>query len=76
MIYRNQCLDRLSRSEGGVGLVAINGAFRVRATIVSLGQYIISNKDPLMTAVTKQHRDTLAQNLSIIKLAKNFVVMA
>ena len=25
-----------------------------------------------MTAVTKQHRDTLPQSLSIIKLAKNF----
>ena len=72
MIYRNQCLDRLylPRSEGGVGLIEINGAFR--ATIVSLGQYLISNKDSLMTAVTKQHRDTLPQSISIVKLAKNF----
>ena len=36
MIYRNQCLDRLylPRSEGGIGLVEINGAFRT--TMVSL----------------------------------------
>ena len=63
LIYRNQCLDRLylPRSEGGIGLVEINGAFR--ATIVSLGQYLISNKDPLMTAVTKHHRDTLPQSI-------------
>ena len=72
MIYRNQCLDRLylPRSEGGIGLVEINGAFR--ATMVGLGQYLISNTDPLMKAVTKQHRDTLPQNISIVKMAKNF----
>ena len=72
VIYRNQCLDRvyLPRSEGGMGLVEINSAFR--ATIVSLGQYLVSNKDPLLKPVTQQHRDTLPQSTSIIKLAKNF----
>ena len=53
-----------------MGLVDINGAYR--GTIVSLGQYLISNTDPLMKAVTRQHRETLPQSLSIIKLAKNF----
>ena len=59
MIYRNQCLDRLylPRSEGGIGLVEINGAFR--ATMVSLGQYHISSTYPLMKAVIRQHRETL-----------------
>ena len=72
IIYRNQGLDRiyLPRSEGGMGLVDINGAYR--GTIVSLGQYLISNTDPLIKAVTRQHRETLPQSLSIIKLAKNF----
>ena len=71
-IYRNQCLDRLylPRSEGGLGLTEISTAFR--ASIVSLGQYIISNKDPLMTLVADQHRNILPQNISVIKLAKNF----
>ena len=72
MIYRNQCLDRLylPRSEGGIGLVEINSAHR--GTIISLGQYLISSTDPLMKIVTEQHRDILPQNISIVKMAKNF----
>ena len=40
--------------------------------MVSLGQYLLSNKDSLIQVVTKQHKDVLPQNMSIIKLAKNF----
>ena len=43
-----------------------------RATIVSLGQYLLSNKDSLMQMVTKQHKDDLPQNVSIIKMARNY----
>ena len=72
VIYRNQCLDRiyLPRSEGGMGLQGISDSFR--ATIVSLGQYLLSNKDSLMQMVTKQHKDDLPQNVSIIKMARNY----
>ena len=48
----------------------ISDAFR--SSMVSLGQYLLSNKDPLIQVVTKQHKDVLPQNISIIKLAKNF----
>ena len=72
LIYRNQCLDRLylPRHEGGMGLIEINTAFR--STIVSLGQYLISHTDPLVKIVANQHKNNLPQNISIIKLAKNF----
>ena len=40
--------------------------------MVSLGQFLISSTDPLMKAVTKQHRDTLSQNISIMKMANNY----
>ena len=56
--------------KGGMGLIEINTAFR--STIVSLGQYLISHKDPLMKIVANQHKNNLPQNISIIKLAKNF----
>ena len=70
--YRNQCLDRLylPRNEGGLGLTEINQAFR--STIVSLGQYLICNRDPLMMTVARQHTELLPQNVSIIKMARNF----
>ena len=48
----------------------MNTAFR--ATIVSLGQYLISHTDPLLKLVANQHKNTLPQNMSVIKLAKNF----
>jgi len=72
VIYRNQCLDRiyLPRSEGGMGLQGVSDSFR--ATIVSLGQYLLSNKDSLMQMVTKQHKDDLPQNVSIIKMGRNY----
>ena len=72
VIYRNQCLNRmyLPRSEGGMGLQGISDSFR--STMVSLGQYLLSNKDSLIQVVAKQHKDVLPQNMSIIKLAKNF----
>ena len=72
VIYRNQCLDRmyLPRIEGGLGLTEISTTYR--ASIVSLGQYIISSNDHLMKLVADQHRNTLPQNTSVIKLAKNF----
>ena len=72
VIYRNNCLDRLylPRSEGGLGLIELNTAFR--STIVSLGQYLISHTDPLLKLVANQHKNTLPQNMSVIKLAKNF----
>lgn len=72
VIYRNQCLDRLymPRNEGGVGLTEINAAFR--STMVSLGQYLLSNSDPLIQIVTKQHEETLPQSTSITKLFRNF----
>ena len=72
VIYRNQCHDRiyLPRSEGGMGLQGVSDSFR--ATIVSLGQYLLSNRDPLIQMVAKQHKDDLPQNVSIIKMAKNY----
>ena len=72
VIYRNKCLDRmyLPRSEGGMGLQGVSDAFR--ASMVSLGQYLLSNKDPLIQVVTKQHKNVLPQNMSIIRLAKNY----
>ena len=72
VLYRNQCLDRiyLPRSEGGMGLIEINTAFR--SSIVSLGQYLISHTDPLMKLVAKQHKEILPQHISVIKLARNF----
>ena len=72
VIYRNQCLDRLyiPRSDGGFGLTQINQSFRT--TIVSLGQYLISNPDSLMKIVTRQHKEQLPQNVSIIKMASTF----
>ena len=72
VIYRNQCMDRLyiPRSEGGFGLTQINQSFR--STIVSLGQYLTSNKDPLMKKVAKQHKEQLPQNISILKMASKF----
>ena len=72
VIYRNQCLDRLylPRSEGGLGLTEINQAFR--STIVRLGQYLLTNKDPLIQAVTRQHAEVLPQTISILKLADKF----
>ena len=72
VIYKNQCHDRLylPRNEGGFGLTEINQSFR--STIVSLGQYLISNSDPLMKTVAQQHHERLPQNVSIIKLASKF----
>ena len=72
VIYRNNCLDRLylPRNEGGMGLIELNTAFR--STIVSLGQYLISHKDPLMKLVANQHKNNLPEHISITKLAKNF----
>ena len=72
VIYRNQCLDRiyLPRREGGLGLTEINHAFR--ASIVSLGQYLMSSEEENMKIVAQQHIDTLPQQTSIVKLAENF----
>ena len=72
LMYRNQCMDSLyiPRSEGGFGLTQINQSFR--STIVSLGQYLTSNKDPLIKKVAKQHKEQLPQNVSILKMASKF----
>ena len=40
--------------------------------IVTLGQYLLSNRDSLMQVVTKQHKEDLPQNVSIIKMARNY----
>ena len=53
-----------------MGPVEINTSFR--SAIVSLGDYLISHKDPLMKLVANQHKNTLPQHISITKLAKNF----
>ena len=70
--YRHQCLDRiyLPRSEGGLGLIEIDHAYR--ASIVSLGQYLKSSEEENMKMVEQQHSDTLPQTTSITKLAENF----
>ena len=72
VIYRNQCLDRLylPRSEGGMGLQEVSASFK--ATMVSLGQYLLSNNDPLIQIVRTQHQEVLPQTISITKLAKNY----
>ena len=54
-----------------MGLQGVSDSFR--ATIVSLGQYLLSNRDSLIQVVAKQHKDDLPQNVSIIKMAKNYV---
>ena len=36
------------------------------------GNKSLKREDPLVTAVSKQHRDVLSQSITIIKLAKNF----
>ena len=53
-----------------MGLQEVSAAFK--ATMVSLGQYLLSHTDSLMQIVSKQHQDVLPQNMSIIKLAKNY----
>ena len=39
---------------------------------MSLGQYLLCNKDPLIQIVTKQHEEILPQSTSITKLFRNF----
>ena len=72
VIYHNQCHDRiyLPRIEGGMGLQGLSDSFK--ATIVSLCQYLLRNRDSLMQEVTKQHQDHLPQSVSIIKMARNY----
>ena len=43
-----------------------------RATIVSLSQYLLSNRESLIQMVANQHKDNLPQNVSISKMAKNY----
>ena len=70
--YKTSCLDRLylPRSEGGLGLTEVNQAFK--SSIVALGQYMHTSKDPLIKIVTKQHTELLPQNVSITKMADIF----
>ena len=60
----------LPKSEGGLGLAQINQSFRF--TIVSLGQYLLSDPDSLMKIVPQHHKERLPQNVSIIKMASKF----
>ena len=70
--YRNQCLDRiyLPRKDGGLGLTIINHAYR--ATIVSIGQYLLTSSDKHLKVVTKHHTEALSQQTLVIKLASIF----
>ena len=72
VIYRNQCHDRIyiPRRMGGLGLIEVNQSHR--STIVSLGQYLISSTDPLLTQILPHHLDTLTERTSLTKLARNF----
>ena len=71
IFYKDQCHARLyvPRAKGGMGLIEVDASHK--ATIVSLGQYIVSGKGPY-AEILKKHYSTSTQT-SLVNLAQNFL---
>ena len=72
VMYRNQCLSRLylPRREGGLGLSEINTQHR--ATLISIGQYLISSSYPYLKMVKEHQENKASATTSVTQLAKHF----